>query len=149
MTPPGRPSANDVRTRLRINAPSPFSFWETVRSHGWCLLPPFFIDQPSRTLTRVFTVDGDKPVICHIAADGKSAGLNAYSRRALTAAQRERLMRDIRSCLRLDEDFSAFYAAARRSPRYRWIASRGAGRLLRSPTVFEDAVKMICTTNCT
>ena len=25
----------------------------------------------------------------------------------------------------------------------------GAGRMLRSPTVFEDLVKTICTTNCT
>jgi len=31
---------------------------------------------------------------------------------------------------------------------FEWIASEGAGRLLRSPTVFEDLVKMICTTNC-
>ena len=28
-------------------------------------------------------------------------------------------------------------------------AAQGAGRLLRSPTVFEDVVKTICTTNCT
>ena len=31
---------------------------------------------------------------------------------------------------------------------YRWIPRLGAGRLLRSPTVFEDLIKMICTTNC-
>jgi len=31
---------------------------------------------------------------------------------------------------------------------FEWIAKEGAGRLLRSPTVFEDLVKMICTTNC-
>ena len=33
-------------------------------------------------------------------------------------------------------------------PDLRWALSRGAGRLLRSPTVFEDAVKTLCTTNC-
>mgnify|MGYP003694276423 CR=1 FL=1 len=31
---------------------------------------------------------------------------------------------------------------------FNWIPTQGAGRLLRSPTVFEDLVKMICTTNC-
>ncbi len=31
---------------------------------------------------------------------------------------------------------------------FEWIARQGAGRMLRSPTVFEDLVKMICTTNC-
>jgi len=33
-------------------------------------------------------------------------------------------------------------------PDLRWAIDRGAGRLLRSPTVFEDAVKTLCTTNC-
>jgi 3-methyladenine DNA glycosylase/8-oxoguanine DNA glycosylase len=33
-------------------------------------------------------------------------------------------------------------------PDLAWALARGAGRLLRSPTVFEDAVKTLCTTNC-
>ncbi len=50
--------------------------------------------------------------------------------------------------LRLDEDLSGFYAVAAADPALAWSA-RGAGRMLRSPTVFEDLVKTICTTNCT
>ena len=50
--------------------------------------------------------------------------------------------------LRLDADLSGFYAAARDDPDLDWVRS-GAGRMLRSPTVFEDVVKTICTTNCT
>jgi N-glycosylase/DNA lyase len=50
--------------------------------------------------------------------------------------------------LRLDEDLSAFYARAAEDPELAWAAA-GAGRWLRSPTVFEDLVKTICTTNCT
>src|SRR6202008_3426688 len=34
------------------------------------------------------------------------------------------------------------------NPDFEWIPKQGAGRMLRSPTVFEDLVKMICTTNC-
>ena len=49
--------------------------------------------------------------------------------------------------LRLDADLSAFYALAAADPDLSWAAA-GAGRLLRSPTVFEDVVKTICTTNC-
>jgi len=49
--------------------------------------------------------------------------------------------------LRLDEDLSGFYALIEDDPELGW-ATRGAGRLLRSPTVFEDVVKTICTTNC-
>jgi N-glycosylase/DNA lyase len=50
--------------------------------------------------------------------------------------------------LRLDADLSRFYDAARGDPDLAWAAA-GAGRMLRSPTVFEDVVKTICTTNCT
>ena len=49
---------------------------------------------------------------------------------------------------RLDEDMNSFYEAVSAELDFRWIATEGAGRLLRSPTVFEDLVKMMCTTNC-
>jgi len=49
---------------------------------------------------------------------------------------------------RLDDDLSEFYQAVEAEPEFVWIANEGAGRLLRSPNVFEDLVKMICTTNC-
>jgi 3-methyladenine DNA glycosylase/8-oxoguanine DNA glycosylase len=48
---------------------------------------------------------------------------------------------------RLDEDFVPFYAAIETDPQLAWAAS-GAGRMLASPTVFEDVIKTICTTNC-
>jgi len=66
----------------------------------------------------------------------------------LSVAQRREVMQQLRHCLRLGEDFTDFHRAARRLPEFRWVATAGAGRLLRSPTVFEDAVKLICTTNC-
>ena len=53
----------------------------------------------------------------------------------------------IRHMLRLDDDLSAFYALAREDAGLAWAAT-GAGRMMRSPTVFEDVVKTICTTNC-
>ena len=49
---------------------------------------------------------------------------------------------------RLDDDLREFYQTLTVDPEFAWVASEGAGRLLRSPTVFEDLVKTICTTNC-
>ena len=57
------------------------------------------------------------------------------------------LAETVRHMLRLDADLSAFYEAARADADLAWAAA-GAGRMLRSPTVFEDVVKTICTTNC-
>jgi N-glycosylase/DNA lyase len=58
------------------------------------------------------------------------------------------LMAAARRMLCLDDDLSAFYARAAADPDLAW-ACTGAGRMLRSSTVFEDVVKTMCTTNCT
>src|SRR5205085_8452770 len=47
---------------------------------------------------------------------------------------------------RLDEDLSGFYTLVGRDGELSWCAV-GAGRMLRAPSVFEDVVKTICTTN--
>jgi len=57
------------------------------------------------------------------------------------------ILGELRHMFRLDEDLSPFYAVARADSKLEWAAA-GAGRMLRSPTVFEDVVKTICTTNC-
>ena len=53
----------------------------------------------------------------------------------------------VRTILALDRDLSPFYAVAAEDPELAWAAS-GAGRMIRSATVFEEIVKTICTTNC-
>ena len=53
----------------------------------------------------------------------------------------------MRRVLRLDQDLSGFYAKVAADPELAW-ASAGAGRMLQSPSVFEDVVKTVCTTNC-
>ncbi len=49
---------------------------------------------------------------------------------------------------RLGDDLAPFYASIAGDPRIGW-AVHGAGRILASPSVFEDVIKTICTTNCT
>jgi N-glycosylase/DNA lyase len=60
----------------------------------------------------------------------------------------DKIIRDVRHILRLDDDLSGLYDAVKHHERLAWLAERRAGRLLRSPTVWEDLVKTICTTNC-
>jgi N-glycosylase/DNA lyase len=57
------------------------------------------------------------------------------------------LLAGVRHVLRLDDDLSGFYSSIAGDGELAW-ATAGAGRLVRSPTVFEDVVKTICTTNC-
>jgi 3-methyladenine DNA glycosylase/8-oxoguanine DNA glycosylase len=55
----------------------------------------------------------------------------------------------VRRMLKLDEDLADFYRQAAGHPTLGAIVEGGRGRLLRSPTFFEDVVKTICTTNIT
>lgn len=54
----------------------------------------------------------------------------------------------VRRMFRLDDNLAPFYAMIADDPSLSWAAREGAGRLLASPSVFEDVVKTICTTNC-
>jgi 3-methyladenine DNA glycosylase/8-oxoguanine DNA glycosylase len=147
--PDAPPPSSFTTTRLRLSAPSDFAFWRTAYSHGWCDLPPFSFDAERNLLLRVIELGDGSLAHCRLAGakDGVQATITVAS--PLSRSQRRDLAQRIRTCLRMDEDFTAFHAAARSHPGYRWIARSRAGRLLRAPTVFEDAVKMICTTNCT
>ena len=51
--------------------------------------------------------------------------------------------------LDLQTDLSSFHSICAGDRRFAWVARRGAGRILRAPTLFEDAVKVLATTNCT
>jgi 3-methyladenine DNA glycosylase/8-oxoguanine DNA glycosylase len=65
----------------------------------------------------------------------------------LSEAERNKAVHAVKWMLGLDQDFSAFYALARQEPKLAHVEERAQGRLLRSPTLFEDTVKTILTTN--
>jgi 3-methyladenine DNA glycosylase/8-oxoguanine DNA glycosylase len=133
---------------ITIRVPPPFDFWRTAFSHGWCDLLPFEHDPDRKILYRVVVLDDGTIVRCTLKGTPDTISI-ATDGGSLDGRQRREVRTQLRDCLRLNEDFSDFHEAARRYPHYRWIARTGMGRLLRSPTVFEDVVKTICTTNCT
>jgi N-glycosylase/DNA lyase len=131
---------------LRISTPATFNFRRTVMSHGWCVLPPFEFDESKWVLVRVLDVGQSKPVTVTIT--GSRGGILIKTSRRVSKKAADKILRDVRHMFRLDDDMTSFYQAVAEEPEFAWIAAEGAGRLLRSPTVFEDLVKMICTTNC-
>jgi N-glycosylase/DNA lyase len=133
---------------MEITIPTPrnFNFQRTVISHGWYGLLPFSLDQANWELTRVIDL-GEKPPVTITMRRGRGH-VSATTSRRLNKAEAARVLRDASHILRLDDDLSPFYQATGADPEFAWIGKQGAGRMLRSPTVFEDLVKMICTTNC-
>lgn len=82
-------------------------------------------------------------------ADGGALEMTIISEAALSDADRDELVARARWMLALDEDFEQFYHVCRTEPRLAHVPVERRGRILRSPSVFEDAVKCICTTNTT
>jgi N-glycosylase/DNA lyase len=110
-------------------------------------------------LGRPLALRSGRVAFAEVAADGPRLAFRAVARGRLSAAAAAEARAQLETCLALDEDLAGFRARVaelelERSggrkdlPDLRWALARGAGRLLRSPTVFEDAVKTLCTTNC-
>jgi 3-methyladenine DNA glycosylase/8-oxoguanine DNA glycosylase len=131
---------------LKIPTPSNFSFRRTVASHGWYQLPPFSLDTDKWELSRVIDPGPEPPLTIFLSERKNHVRVRATRPAVRTIPTIVR--RDARHILRLDDDLEPFYLATAADPEFAWIGKQGAGRLLRSPTVFEDLVKMICTTNC-
>lgn len=131
---------------ISIKVPRDFSFKRTVISHGWYGLLPFELDREKWALTRVVDLEGERPVTLKVTSAGRSIRIEPSSR--LGQASSKKAIAQVRHMLRLDDDLDEFYQSMSADADFNWIPTQGAGRLLRSPTVFEDLVKMICTTNC-
>ncbi len=131
---------------IKITTPRTFSFRRTIISHGWCELLPFEIDREKWVLTRVIDLASGPPITVILSSSGRS--VRVTTAKNLNKRDTAKVERDVRHLLRLDDDLSSFYDSIVDDPEFEWIGVQGAGRMLRSPTVFEDVVKMICTTNC-
>jgi 3-methyladenine DNA glycosylase/8-oxoguanine DNA glycosylase len=132
---------------IKIKTTPDFNFKRTANSHGWSELAPFKIDNKFSVLSRVVDLGARlKPVAVEI--KGAKNGLRVSFEGELSAQSVEKIKRDVRHMMRLDDALDPFYSALSREPAFAWVARAGAGRLLRAPTVFEDLVKSLATTNC-
>ena len=118
----------------------PVDLRRTLASHGVADLPPNEVDARAGTLTTTLALPRGATTVR--VSPGREGFARVEGRGPSTGT-----VEAVRHLLRLDADLSAFYAVAAADPELSWAAA-GSGRLLRSPTVFEDVVKTICTTNC-
>lgn len=134
-----------VTIALRGPGGEPVSWRRTLNGHGLIDLPPLV--RSDGVLEATLPVPGGGARTVRVRPGRRGAlELEAAGRRPGRAAAAA-LEAAVRHMLRLEEDLSPFYARIAEDPDLGWAAA-GAGRLLRSPTVFEDVVKTICTTNC-
>jgi 3-methyladenine DNA glycosylase/8-oxoguanine DNA glycosylase len=146
---------------LRGPAGEPVDLRRTLLSHGLAALPPVAVDAAALTLTVTVAAPGGPRTVRLCGAGGAPSGappappgqhppcvsLEVADGGPPPGAAAAALTASLRRMLCLDDDLSRFYAKAARDPGLAW-ACAGAGRLLRSTSVFEDVVKTVCTTNC-
>ena len=130
---------------MRGGGGEPVSFARTIRSHGCATLPPARIEGPPPVYRRHLRVGAR---IVEVAMRERAGRLVAQTETRLRSSEVERLSELVARMFRLSDDLSPFYALLGRDDPLHW-ATQGAGRILASPSVFEDVIKTICTTNCT
>jgi N-glycosylase/DNA lyase len=125
----------------------PVDLARTLSSHGFVDLPPMRLSPDAASLELVLRPRRGRPRRVRVEAGSRGAARVEVLGPGPSEALLDDLAAGVRHVLRLDADLSPFYAAAATDPELAW-ATRGAGRMVRSPTVFEDVVKTVCTTNC-
>jgi 3-methyladenine DNA glycosylase/8-oxoguanine DNA glycosylase len=130
--------------KITLRARKPFNFHSVVHSHGWYQLAPFQFDEESDTLSYVLQLFNGRVIELKMreAADGI-----AVTTEKLDRSERKEVTERGSWMFDLDSDFSHFYAVCLEEPKLARVEARALGRVLRSPTVFEDVVKTILTTN--
>lgn len=138
---------------LQLHVPKPYTFAASVCDHGWPNLAPNQWFAEKQMLQRVEQLTTGRVILLQLT--GVDVGtticihVDVQADGALTTAEVSELGTAVRWMLKLDEEFADFYTLAARHAHIGRVVTQGRGRLLRSPTLWEDVVKTIATTNVT
>jgi len=126
-------------SQLSLPTPKRFDLRCAVCHYGWYALAPNRWDAAAEQLHRPIRVSERTVVRTSTRQRGKRLVVACH--RKLSRKQQATVKAGLRRMLRLDEDLGAFHRQHRRA------RQSGFGRLLRSPTLFEDMVKTITGCN--
>jgi 3-methyladenine DNA glycosylase/8-oxoguanine DNA glycosylase len=130
--------------KFTLTARPPFSFLSVVNSHGWRQLAPFDYEENTNTLSYVLRLFNGRVVELQL-RDGVEGVIVETEK--LDRNERREVADNVTWMFGLDMDFSRFYVVSRGEPKLARARKRALGRVLRSPTLFEDVIKTILTTN--
>jgi N-glycosylase/DNA lyase len=125
----------------------PIDLARTIMSHGLAELPPMRLDEDTPSLEATIPVPGRRPRTVRIASGSDGFARISVAGRRPGRASAAALEAAAGRLLRVEDDLAPFYDLARDDPDLAWV-TKGAGRMLRGSSAFEDVVKTICTTNC-
>jgi 3-methyladenine DNA glycosylase/8-oxoguanine DNA glycosylase len=155
-----------MRTITRqLPAPPHFCLVSTALSHGWHECAPMSWSHGGQCLqiierlgTRACRVSITQPTGAQAQPEGAAATgdvaepapiVVSMEAEDLTDEEADEVLGRMRFALALDVDLTEFYELCRDHPVLRAAPGIGAGRWVRSPTMFEAIIKTICGTNVT
>jgi 3-methyladenine DNA glycosylase/8-oxoguanine DNA glycosylase len=128
----------------KLHAIGPFNFPRLLVSHGWAKLAPYQKVEGSSSISYTAQLNDGQVVEIKVS----DAGDGVYVEMMPQLAGYEEVVRDmINWMFSLQQDLGEFYNMARDHPKLSHVVEQGIGRLLRCPSVFEELVKTILTTN--
>ncbi len=135
-----------LSTRFSIKVPRDYVLSRDYCSYGYFLLEPNHWEPRTRTFSRILDL-ADGPVrLDALQSSGKGSPLSVHAGRALSKAEKQEATRLLSRILRLDEDTDLIQEFHRVDPRFKRI---GRGRMMRSPSFFEDVIKTVTSCNVT
>jgi 3-methyladenine DNA glycosylase/8-oxoguanine DNA glycosylase len=132
-------------TAIQLSARPPFRFASVVNSHGWVQLAPFRYDEAKQVLAYTDRLSNGRVVDLRITETPKGIQVDVPGR--FGKAEQTAIAEKVTWMFGLDQDFNQFYKTAAKEPKLRHAQKLARGRVLRSPTFFEDVLKTILTTN--
>src|SRR3954449_5828472 len=120
---------------LRGAGGEPVDLPRTLLSHGFVELPPMRIDEEVPALEVTLLTDRRTARTIEIRPGRKGRARVTVLGRAPSPRLADELLARARHVLARDEDLSGFYELVAADPDLSW-AGRGAGRMIRSATVF-------------
>ncbi|MCJ7533917.1 MAG: hypothetical protein MUO57_00115 [Anaerolineales bacterium] len=131
--------------KLKLKAKPPFSLNSVIHSHGWARLAPFLYVEGKEDLGYIYRDKNGRVIKLNIIENEKGVSVDIHGKGE--QHQLDEITAAVKWMLALNNDFSEFYRLTKSEPKLRHVEEKAQGRLLRSPTLFEDTIKTILTTN--
>jgi 3-methyladenine DNA glycosylase/8-oxoguanine DNA glycosylase len=139
-----------MHTEISLPVMKPFDFKSVLQSHGWVDLLPNKYDERECSFSRPLKLASKRVIHLNVSSSFIRRPyilINIEHKNMISAIDLEEIKRKIIYMLRLNETMEDFYSLCKNKG-YPWKQlKQGKGYLLRSPDIFEDLVKVICTTN--
>lgn len=137
----------------RLQIRKPFSLFSTVVSHGWYQTEPFRWREDRQALLRAERLHDGRVMLVGIEeapsarSKYKDAVVTVTGVGASDPGVGAEMVRRVAVMLRASEQLQSFYSLCRTVPDLRAARRLGAGRCMRAPTLWEDVVKTVLSTN--